>query len=71
MHVVYSEPSVGEQEPLDRLFSVKETARRLGGVSPWTVRAWITQGRLEKTKVGARTMVSARAIRDFLDQCAE
>ena len=61
--------SIGE--PLDELFSILETARKVGGVSPWTVRAWISQGRLEKTKVGARTMVSARAIREFLNDCAE
>jgi excisionase family DNA binding protein len=59
------------QERLDELFSVAETARRLGGVSPWTVYSWLSQGRLRRTKVGSRTMVSARAIREFLDQCAE
>ena len=57
--------------PLEELFSVAETAQKLGGISPWTVRAWISQGRLEKTKVGARTMVSVRAMREFLNQCAE
>lgn len=61
----------GEREPFDELFSVPETARRLGGVSTWTVYAWLSQGRLQRTKVGSRTMVSASAIREFLNQCAE
>jgi excisionase family DNA binding protein len=54
---------------LDELFDIPETARRLGNVSTWTVRAWINQGRIRKTKVGARTMVSASALREFLEEC--
>ena len=42
---------------LDALFSVEETARRLGGISVWTVYAWLNQGKLQRTKVGGRTMV--------------
>jgi len=42
---------------MDALLSVEEVARRLGGISKWTVRAWLSQGRLERTKVGGRTMV--------------
>jgi excisionase family DNA binding protein len=40
------------------LLSVKETARRLGGISVWTVYAWLSQGRLQRTKVGGRTMIA-------------
>lgn len=29
----------------------------LGGISEWTVRAWLSQGRLRRTKVGRRTML--------------
>lgn len=56
---------------LGDLFSVTETARKLGGVSPWTVRSWLTQGRLKRTKVGGRTMVSGAAISEFLAECAK
>jgi excisionase family DNA binding protein len=42
---------------MDDLLSVEETARRLGGISKWTVHAWLSQGRLQRTKVGARTMI--------------
>jgi excisionase family DNA binding protein len=55
---------------LQELVSVVEAAKRLGGVSVWTIRAWMSQGRLKRTKVGSRTMVSASAIEEFLDQCA-
>lgn len=42
---------------LERLFSVPEAARFLGGISKWTVHAWLCQGRLKRTKVGRRTMI--------------
>jgi len=42
---------------MDALLSVKEAASRLGGLSKWTIYAWLTQGRLKRTKVGRRTMI--------------
>jgi excisionase family DNA binding protein len=42
---------------LETLLSVEEAARRLGGISKWTVHAWLSQGRLRRTKVGGRTMI--------------
>ena len=48
--------------------SVSEAARRLGGISKWTVHAWLSQGRLQRTKAGGRTMIReselARVIKD-------
>jgi excisionase family DNA binding protein len=41
----------------DKLFSVKDAAAFLGGLSPYTVAAWLSQGRLRRTKVGSRTMI--------------
>lgn len=41
----------------DQLLSVDEVARRLGGLSKWTVHAWLSQGKLQRTKVGGRTMI--------------
>lgn len=41
----------------DRLFSVKDAAAYLGGLSPYTVHAWLSQGRLKRCKVGSRTMI--------------
>jgi excisionase family DNA binding protein len=42
---------------LDRLYSVSEAARVLGGLSKWTIHAWLSQGKLRRTKVGGRTMI--------------
>ena len=42
---------------MDALISVEEAAKRLGGISKWTVHAWLSQGKLQRTKVGGRTMI--------------
>jgi len=53
---------------LDRLLSVDEAAARLGGLSKYTIHAWLTQGKLRRTKVGSRTMIREseleRVVRD-------
>jgi excisionase family DNA binding protein len=53
---------------MEQLLSVTDFAKRLGGISPWTVRAWCSQGRIERTKVGRRTMIAEselhRVVRD-------
>lgn len=41
----------------DRLLSVKAAAAYLGGISPYTVHAWLSKGKLRRSKVGGRTMV--------------
>lgn len=42
---------------MDALVSVEEAAKLLGGISKWTVHAWLSQGRLRRVKVGSRTMI--------------
>ncbi len=42
---------------MDNLISVKEAAKRLGGISTWTVHGWLSKGKLQRTKVGGRTMI--------------
>jgi excisionase family DNA binding protein len=54
---------------LPRLYSITEVAAHLGGVSKWTVRAWVSQGRLRRTKVGSRTMISEDDLTMFLRVC--
>lgn len=53
---------------MEQLLSIEEAARRLGGISKWTLHAWLSQGRLQRTKVGSRTMIReselARVIED-------
>jgi excisionase family DNA binding protein len=41
----------------DRLHSVDSAAAFLGGVSPATIRAWLTQGKLHRVKIGRLTRV--------------
>jgi excisionase family DNA binding protein len=42
---------------VETLLSVEEAAKRLGGISKWTIHAWLSQGKLQRTKVGGRTMI--------------
>jgi excisionase family DNA binding protein len=42
---------------MDSLLSVEEAARRLGGLSKYTIHAWLSKGKLQRTKVGSRTMI--------------
>jgi excisionase family DNA binding protein len=47
----------------DRLMSIDEVAKQLGGLSRWTVVAWLRDGRLRRTKVGRRTMIRESELR--------
>jgi excisionase family DNA binding protein len=40
-----------------KLHSIESAAEFLGGISPWTIRRWLTDGKLPRVKVGARTML--------------
>ena len=51
---------------MDVLLNVDEAARRLGGLSKYTVQAWLSKGKLRKTKVGSRTMIRESEIERFL-----
>lgn len=42
---------------MERLLTVSEAARALGGISKYTVQAWLSSGKLQRTKVGSRTMI--------------
>src|SRR5262245_22376217 len=52
---------------MENLLSVEEAARRLGGISKWTVHAWLSQGRLRRTKVGGRTMIRESELTKVID----
>ena len=45
---------------------VKAAAERLG-VSPYTIRAWLRQRRLEYVKAGRRVLLSEGAIQRFIE----
>jgi len=51
------------------LLSVEQAAQRLGGVSRWSIYAWLSQGRLRKTKIGSRVMVAEADLQAFVAAC--
>ena len=51
----------------DRLVSIKEAAAILA-ISPWTVRAWITQGKITSAKLGARRLVPESEVNRLLSE---
>jgi excisionase family DNA binding protein len=55
-------------EASDVLLSVSEAAKRLGGISKWTVHAWLSQGRLNRTKVGGRTMIRESELQKVIEE---
>ena len=44
-----------------KLFTVEQAASVIG-LSAWTIRAWIAQGRLRSLKLGKRRMVPAEEV---------
>ena len=54
---------------MDTLFSVPDAAKKLGGISKWTLYAWLSQGRLERTKIGGRTMISEAELQKLITDC--
>lgn len=50
----------------DVLHSVPSAAKFLGGISIWTVRSWLSHGKLRRTKIGARTMIRESELERFL-----
>jgi excisionase family DNA binding protein len=53
---------------VDELISIEEAARRLGGISKATINAWLTQGRLQRVKVGRRTMLRASELTKVVEE---
>lgn len=54
---------------MDTLLSVEEAARRLGGLSKYTIHAWLSAGKLRRTKVGSRTMIRENDLQAFITAC--
>jgi excisionase family DNA binding protein len=53
----------------DRLYSVEDAAQYLGGLSKFTIHAWLSSGKLRRTKVGTRTMIRESDLQAFVDRC--
>jgi predicted site-specific integrase-resolvase len=45
-----------------KLHSIESAAEFLGGISPWTIRRWLSDGKLQRIKVGSRTMVAEQEL---------
>lgn len=53
---------------MEQLVSVEEAAKRLGGISKWTIHAWLSQGRIQRTKVGGRTMIRESELQKVIEE---
>ena len=51
----------------EKLYSVPEAAKFLGGISKWTVHAWLAQGKMRRTKVGSRTMIRESELQKVIE----
>jgi excisionase family DNA binding protein len=52
------------------LLTTKEAAALLR-VSPWTISAWLSQGKLPRTKAGGRTLIAKADIEIFIRASSE
>ena|SRR5436309_3841392 len=52
----------------DRLHSIPSASHWFGGISPATVRAWLSRGWLKRTKVGRRTMIRESELQRFVEE---
>jgi excisionase family DNA binding protein len=51
---------------VEKLYSIEDAAKALGGLSPGTISVWLSQGKLKRTKVGRRTMIAESELQRFL-----
>lgn len=56
---------------MEPLFSIPKTAKLLGELSHWTIRLWISQGKLDSVKLGSRRMVPESEIRRIIEEGTE
>jgi excisionase family DNA binding protein len=56
---------------MDTLLSIGQAAQLLGGISKYTLEKWLSQGKLPRTKVGARTMILQSDLMEFVSRCNE
>ena len=54
--------------PSEKMALDIESAAKAISVSPWTIRKWISQGKLAATRLGRRVCVTPEALRRLVDQ---
>jgi excisionase family DNA binding protein len=59
------------EKTLENLYSVDAAAKKLGGVSKFTIYAWLSRGILEKTKVGGRAMIRESSLLKLLEESSK
>jgi excisionase family DNA binding protein len=52
------------------LLTTKEAAELLR-VSPWTISAWLSQGKLKRVKAGGRTLIAKAELQGFILRSTE
>lgn len=52
---------------MEQLLSIEDAARKLGGISKWTIHAWLSKVRLQRTKVGGRTMIRENELAKIIE----
>ena len=52
---------------MESLKSVEETAEVLG-LSPWTVRLYLRQGRIRPVRIGRRVLIEPRGIQRVIEE---
>jgi excisionase family DNA binding protein len=55
----------------EKLYSVPDAAKFLGGISKWTIYSWLSQGRIRRTKVGSRTMLKESELQKMIQDDAK
>jgi excisionase family DNA binding protein len=56
---------------LETLYSVEAASQKLGGVSRFTIYAWLSKGILERTRVGGRVMIRESSLLKLLEQSSK
>jgi excisionase family DNA binding protein len=52
---------------MEPLKSIEEAAD-IWGVSPWTVRAYVRQGKIRPVRIGRRVLIEAQEIQRLIDE---
>lgn len=45
-----------------RLYSIEDAARALGGISAWTIRKHLDRGTVQATRIGRRVFLSSEEV---------
>jgi excisionase family DNA binding protein len=60
-----------KQKTMETLYSVDAAAKKLGGVSKFTIYGWLSKGVLERTRVGGRAMIRESSLLKLLEESSK